>query len=52
MSAAVQASIPFGVKLAHIHGGETTLGAIDNIYRQYFWIVCTDNIYRSSIDCL
>ena len=33
MSAAVQASIPFGVRLAHIHGGETTLGAIDNIYR-------------------
>ena len=33
MSAAVQASIPFGIKLAHIHGGETTLGAIDNIYR-------------------
>ena len=33
MSAAVQASIPFGVRLAHLHGGETTLGAIDNIYR-------------------
>ena len=33
MSAAVQASIPFGVKMAHLHGGETTLGAIDNIYR-------------------
>ena len=33
MSAAVQASIPFNVSLAHIHGGETTLGAIDNIYR-------------------
>lgn len=33
MSAAVQSSIPFGVKLAHIHGGETTLGAIDNVYR-------------------
>ena len=33
MSAAVQASIPFGVKFAHIHGGETTLGAIDNVYR-------------------
>lgn len=33
MSAAVQASIPFIVKFAHIHGGETTLGAIDNIYR-------------------
>lgn len=33
MSAAVQAGIPFGVMFAHIHGGETTLGAIDNIYR-------------------
>ena len=33
MSAAVQAGIPFGVKFAHIHGGETTLGATDNIYR-------------------
>ena len=33
MFAAVTASIPFGVTLAHLHGGETTLGAIDNIYR-------------------
>lgn len=33
MSAAVQASIPYQTKIAHIHGGETTLGAIDNIYR-------------------
>ena len=33
MSAAVQAGIPFGVTFAHIHGGETTLGAIDNVYR-------------------
>lgn len=33
MSAAVQAGIPFGIKFGHIHGGETTLGAIDNIYR-------------------
>lgn len=33
MSAAVQAGIPFGVKFAHIHGGEITLGAIDNVYR-------------------
>jgi len=33
MSAAVQASIPFGIKLAHFYGGDTTLGAIDNIYR-------------------
>ena len=40
MSAAVQASIPFGVKLAHIHGGETTLGAIDNIYRHQISLAC------------
>jgi len=33
MSAAIQASIPFQLKIAHIHGGETTLGSIDNIYR-------------------
>jgi GDP/UDP-N,N'-diacetylbacillosamine 2-epimerase (hydrolysing) len=33
MAAAVAAGIPFGVKFAHLHGGETTLGAIDNIYR-------------------
>lgn len=33
MSAAIQAGIPFGVKFAHFHGGETTLGAIDNVYR-------------------
>jgi GDP/UDP-N,N'-diacetylbacillosamine 2-epimerase (hydrolysing) len=33
MFAAVMAGIPFGVPFAHIHGGETSLGAIDNIYR-------------------
>ncbi|MBX7227638.1 MAG: UDP-N-acetylglucosamine 2-epimerase (hydrolyzing) [Chitinophagales bacterium] len=33
MAAAVAATIPFGLKIAHLHGGETTLGAIDNIYR-------------------
>jgi len=33
MAAAVNASIPFQVNLAHIHAGETTLGAIDNVYR-------------------
>ena len=33
MAAAVQAAIPFGIKLAHIHGGEIRLGAIDNIFR-------------------
>lgn len=33
MAAAVAAGIPFGTRFAHIHGGETTRGAIDNIYR-------------------
>jgi len=33
MAAAVSAGIPFNITFAHIHGGETTLGAIDNIYR-------------------
>ncbi len=33
MFAAVAASSPFLTKIAHIHGGETTLGAIDNAYR-------------------
>jgi GDP/UDP-N,N'-diacetylbacillosamine 2-epimerase (hydrolysing) len=38
MSAAVQSGIPFGVNFAHIHGGETSLGAIDNIYRHQITI--------------
>ena len=33
MFAAVMAAIPFGIRFAHIHGGETTLGAVDNIFR-------------------
>ncbi len=33
MAAAVAASVPYGIPIAHLHGGETTLGAIDNIYR-------------------
>jgi GDP/UDP-N,N'-diacetylbacillosamine 2-epimerase (hydrolysing) len=33
MAAAVFAGIPLQIKFAHIHGGETTLGAIDNVYR-------------------
>jgi GDP/UDP-N,N'-diacetylbacillosamine 2-epimerase (hydrolysing) len=33
MAAAVNSGIPFKVNFAHIHGGDTTLGAIDNIYR-------------------
>jgi len=33
MFAAVAASVPFNIPVAHIHGGETTLGAMDNIFR-------------------
>lgn len=33
MFAAVSAALPFGIKIAHLHGGETTLGAIDNALR-------------------
>ncbi len=33
MFAAVTAGIPFNIKFAHLHGGETTLGAIDNVFR-------------------
>jgi GDP/UDP-N,N'-diacetylbacillosamine 2-epimerase (hydrolysing) len=33
MFAAVISGIPFGVKFAHFHGGETTLGSIDNFFR-------------------
>ena len=33
MAAAVLAGVPYNVKFGHLHAGETTLGAIDNIYR-------------------
>ena len=33
MLAAVISGVPFGIKFAHIHGGEKTLGAIDNVFR-------------------
>ena len=33
MFSAVAASVPFNMDVAHIHGGETTLGAIDNSFR-------------------
>jgi GDP/UDP-N,N'-diacetylbacillosamine 2-epimerase (hydrolysing) len=33
MFAAVLSGLPFNIKFAHLHGGEKTLGAIDNVYR-------------------
>jgi GDP/UDP-N,N'-diacetylbacillosamine 2-epimerase (hydrolysing) len=49
MSAAVQAGIPFGIKYAHFHGGETTLGAIDNIYRHQ--ITLASLLHFTASDC-
>lgn len=48
MSAAVQSGIPFNVKFAHLHGGETTLGAIDNIYRHQ--ITLASNLHFTAGD--
>ncbi|MFT6746193.1 MAG: GDP/UDP-N,N'-diacetylbacillosamine 2-epimerase (hydrolyzing) [Glaciecola sp.] len=33
MFAAVLSGLPFSIKFAHLHGGEKTLGAIDNVFR-------------------
>ena len=33
MFAAVSSALPFQIKIAHLYGGETTLGAIDNSFR-------------------
>lgn len=48
MSAAVQSGIPFEVCFAHIHGGETTFGAVDNIYRHQ--ISLASKIHFTSTD--
>ncbi len=39
MAAAVLSGIPYGITMAHLHGGETTLGAIDNMYRHSISLV-------------
>lgn len=39
MFAAVSSSIPFNIPIAHISGGETTLGAIDNVFRNSLTIM-------------
>jgi len=39
MFASVSASIPFNIPIAHISGGEETLGAIDNVYRHSLTIM-------------
>ena len=49
MSAAIQAAIPFNLKIAHLHGGETTLGAIDNIYRHQITLASRTHFVSSEI---
>lgn len=39
MFAAVSASVPFNIPVAHISGGEETLGSIDNIYRHSLTLI-------------
>lgn len=41
MFSAVYAGIPLGVKFAHIHGGETSSGAIDNVFRHAISLAST-----------
>ena len=41
MFGAVSAGLPFNIKFAHIHGGETSLGAIDNAFRHAISLMST-----------
>lgn len=48
MFAAVAATAPFNIPIAHIHGGETTLGAIDNAFRHS--ITCFSKYHFTSTE--
>lgn len=55
MYAAVLAGIPYQIPFAHLHGGETTLGAIDNFFRhsislasKYHFAATSSNVKRLS----
>lgn len=55
MFAACIAALPFGKKIAHIHGGETTLGAIDDSLRHSITLMSqihfvTTDIYAKKIN--
>lgn len=50
MFAAVIAAIPYNIPFAHLHGGERTMGAIDNVFRhaitlasKYHFVSCKEN---------
>lgn len=48
MFSAVAATAPFNIPIAHIHGGETTLGAIDNAFRHS--ITCFSKFHFTSTE--
>ncbi|MFT4684078.1 MAG: GDP/UDP-N,N'-diacetylbacillosamine 2-epimerase (hydrolyzing) [Flavobacteriaceae bacterium] len=58
MFAAVTAASTFNIKIAHIHAGETTLGAIDNSYRHSislmskYLFVSTEEYKKRAIDII
>ena len=57
MFAACVAAVPFGLKIAHIHGGETTFGAIDEIFRNSITQMSalhfvTTDIYKKKVSLL
>ncbi|OAV45840.1 UDP-N-acetyl-D-glucosamine 2-epimerase, UDP-hydrolysing [Lewinella sp. 4G2] len=41
MFAAVAATVPFNLRVAHLHGGETSLGAIDDKFRHAITVMST-----------
>lgn len=57
MFAACIAALPFGKRIAHIHGGETTIGAIDDALRHSISLVAkfhfvTTNEYAKKVENL
>lgn len=49
MFAAVSAGLPFNIKFAHIHGGEKSLGAIDNTLRHAISLISTFHFVSTNI---
>jgi len=54
MFAAVSSGLPFNIKFGHIHGGETTTGAIDNAFRHSITLMSaihftSNEVYREKV---
>lgn len=54
MFAAVTAALPFGLRIAHLYGGETTTGAIDDAFRHSIthmaaWHFAATEVYKERI---